>query len=242
MLEISQALLVATTALITLALGAYVVAVFAAGLQKKTVARQTVLVGGAGQHDQDVAPGAATPAKSAPATGRGLTWFGSKFVQLALLSLTGSMIVRMFATGHPPFANHYEFAVSFAWGMILAQVYFEWRYRVRTLALVVLPVILGMLIYASTLSYEANPLMPALQNSPLLTVHVFTAALSYGAAVIAFGAAVMYLLAPHVKWQGWPKQEVLDELGYKAVIVTFPMLTIMIILGSIWANVAWNCA
>ena len=136
MLEISQALLVATTALITLALGAYVVAVFAAGLQKKTVARQTVLVGGAGQHDQDVAPGAATPAKSAPATGRGLTWFGSKFVQLALLSLTGSMIVRMFATGHPPFANHYEFAVSFAWGMILAQVYFEWRYRVRTLALV----------------------------------------------------------------------------------------------------------
>ena len=222
MLEISQALLVATTALITLALGAYVVAVFAAGLQKKTVARQTVLVGGAGQHDQDVAPGAATPAKSAPATGRGLTWFGSKFVQLALLSLTGSMIVRMFATGHPPFANHYEFAVSFAWGMILAQVYFEWRYRVRTLALVVLPVILGMLIYASTLSYEANPLMPALQNSPLLTVHVFTAALSYGAAVIAFGAAVMYLLAPHVKWQGWPKQEVLDELGYKAVIVTFP--------------------
>ena len=241
MLEISQALLVATTALITLALGAYVVAVFAAGLQKKTVARQTVLVGGAGQHDQDAAPGTATPAKAAPvAAGRGLTWFGSKFVQLALLSLTGSMIVRMFATGHPPFANHYEFAVSFAWGMILAQVYFEWRYRVRTLALVVLPVILGMLIYASTLSYEANPLMPALQNSPLLTVHVFTAALSYGAAVVAFGAAVMYLLAPHVKWQGWPKREVLDELGYKAVIVTFPMLTIMIILGSIWANVAWG--
>ena len=51
MLEISQALLVATTALITLALGAYVVAVFAAGLQKKTVVRQAVLVGGAGQHD-----------------------------------------------------------------------------------------------------------------------------------------------------------------------------------------------
>ena len=124
--------------------------------------------------------------------------------------------------------------------MILAQVYFEWRYKVRTLALVVLPVILGMLIYASTLSYEANPLMPALQNSPLLTVHVFTAALAYGAAVIAFGAAVMYLLAPRIKWRGWPRREVLDELGYKAVIVTFPMLTIMIILGSIWANIAWG--
>lgn len=240
MLEISQALLVATTVLITLALGTYVVAVFAARLQQKTAKRQTVLVGGAGQHDQDAAPRETDSKAAAVTTGRGLTWYGSKFAQLALLTLTGSMIVRMFATGHPPFANHYEFAVSFAWGMILAQVYFEWRYRVRTLALVVLPVILGMLIYASTLSYEANPLMPALQNSPLLTVHVFTAALAYGAAVIAFGAAVMYLLAPRIKWPGWPKQDVLDELGYKAVIVTFPMLTIMIILGSIWANIAWG--
>ena len=103
-----------------------------------------------------------------------------------------------------------------------------------------LPVILAMLIYASTLSYEANPLMPALQNSPLLTLHVFTAALAYGAGVIAFGAAVMYLLSPHVRWSGWPKPDVLDELGYKAVIITFPMLTIMIILGSVWANIAWG--
>ena len=103
-----------------------------------------------------------------------------------------------------------------------------------------LPVILAMLVYASTLSYEANPLMPALQNSPLLTLHVFTAALSYGAAVIAFGAGVMYLLAPRIGWHGWPKPEILDELGYKAVIITFPMLTIMIILGAIWANIAWG--
>ena len=28
--------------------------------------------------------------------------------------------------------------------------------------------------------------------------------------------------------------------GYKAVIITFPMLTIMIILGSVWANIAWG--
>ncbi len=241
MLELSQALLVATTALITLALGAYLVAVFAARLQRKTAARQSVLVAASGQQDDPGATGPSRPTEpDAAPTRRGLIWFGSKFVQLALILLSGSMLVRVFATGHPPFANHYEFAVSFAWGMIVAQVYFEWRYRVRTLALVVLPVILGMLIYASTLSYEASPLMPALQNSPLLTVHVFTAALAYGAAVIAFGAAVMYLLAPRIRWRGWPRPEVLDELGYKAVVVTFPMLTIMIILGSIWANIAWG--
>ena len=124
--------------------------------------------------------------------------------------------------------------------MLLAQVYFEWRYRIRTMSVITLPVILAMLIYASTMSYKPNPLMPALQNSPLLTLHVVTASLGYGAALVGFAAAVMYLLAPHVKWKGWPSRESLDELGYKATIVTFPMLTLMLILGSIWGNVAWG--
>ncbi|NLH71182.1 MAG: hypothetical protein GX454_13575, partial [Brooklawnia sp.] len=86
MLEISQALLVATTVLITLALGTYVVAVFAARLQQKTAKRQTVLVGGAGQHDQDAAPRETDSKAAAVTTGRGLTWYGSKFAQLALLT------------------------------------------------------------------------------------------------------------------------------------------------------------
>ncbi len=150
------------------------------------------------------------------------------------------MITRTFSTGTPPFTNHYEFAVSFAWGMIAAQVYFQWRYRIRMLSLIVLPVILAILLYCSTLSYAANPLMPALQNSPLLTLHVFCAAVAYGAAVISFGTAIMYLLAPKIRWHGWPKQDLLDEVGYKSVIVTFPMLTIMIILGAVWANIAWG--
>ena len=98
----------------------------------------------------------------------------------------------------------------------------------------------GILVYATQLSYEARPLMPALQNSPLLTVHVFTAALAYGAAVVGFAAAVMYLVSPKVTWRGWPKQDLLDEVGYKAVVATFPLLTIMIVLGALWANIAWG--
>jgi len=169
-----------------------------------------------------------------------VTWWAAKSTQLSLVLLTGSLVIRTIATGHAPFSNHYEFAISFAWGMILAQVSFEWRYRVRTVSIIVLPVILAMLIYASTLSYQPSPLMPALQNSPLLTLHVLTASIGYGAAVVSFAAAVMYLLSPYVTWKGWPRPEVLDDLGYKATVVTFPMLTLMLILGALWANVAWG--
>lgn len=233
MLEVAQMLLVATTVFITLALACYVVAVIAARAQKGASARRVPVT-----PDGRELPAPAEPAEDKG--GRGVVWFASKFVQVALVLLTASMITRTFSTGTPPFTNHYEFAVSFAWGMIAAQVYFQWRYRIRMLSLIVLPVILAMLLYCSTLSYAANPLMPALQNSPLLTLHVFCAAVAYGAAVISFGTAIMYLLAPKIRWHGWPKQDLLDEVGYKSVIVTFPMLTIMIILGAVWANIAWG--
>ncbi|ADH93172.1 Cytochrome c-type biogenesis protein CcmF [Arcanobacterium haemolyticum] len=221
MLEYSQILLFATTLLVALAFVAYVLVTFTAWrMRNRSVAGNTAV---------------STQSKK-----RGSTWYAGAFVILAFVALTLSMVLRWVATGKVPLANQYEFATSFSWGMLLFQVYFDRQYRVRTLALFTLPVILAMLIYITRLSYENDPLMPALQNSPLLTLHVFTAALSYGAAVVGFGAALMYLLAPKVTWRGWPKQELLDEIAYKAVVITFPLLTIMIILGSIWANIAWG--
>ena len=119
-------------------------------------------------------------------------------------------------------------------------MWFDWKYRLRVLAPAVLPLALAMLLYASTVSSEANPLMPALQNHFLLTLHVITAVLAYGAAGVACGAAVLYLLRERVPLRGLPSAEVLDEVGYRAIVVSFPLMTIMIILGAIWADIAWG--
>ena len=237
MIEYSQALLLISTTLVVISTIAYLGAVLAARMTRAaaTTSADGVVVG-EGSREVKVTGGS----RRTPLRRFTVAWWAAKSTQLALLLMTGVLITRMVATGHAPFSNHYEFAIAFTWGMLLAQVYFEWRYRIRTMSVITLPVILAMLIYASTMSYKPNPLMPALQNSPLLTLHVVTASLGYGAALVGFAAAVMYLLAPHVKWKGWPSRESLDELGYKATIVTFPMLTLMLILGSIWGNVAWG--
>ena len=241
MLRLSQGLLWATTALIIVAFIVYLMAVITAHATDRSAARARVLADSPGTGtDGGSQTGRASAKPATPGAAVGPVWVGAQLTQMALLLLTAALILRTIVTGHAPFANHYEFALSFAWGMILAQVFFEWRYRVRTLALISLPLILGMLIYAATLSYAAEPLIPALQNSPLLTLHVITAAIGYGAGMVACGSAIMYLLAPHVKWRGWPRQDTLDELGYKAVVVTFPLLTMMLILGSLWANIAWG--
>jgi ABC-type transport system involved in cytochrome c biogenesis permease subunit len=106
------------------------------------------------------------------------------------------------------------------------------------MALVVLPVATGMLIYAFQMSREIEPLMPALQNNLLLSIHVGLAVLAYGAACVSFGAAFLYLIHPRTKMK--TSLESLDELGYKAAVVTFPLLTIMILMGALWANTAWG--
>lgn len=246
MLGFSQGLLFAATVLVALAWGLYALA-FIASYNAKKVRRKLVAQtasqaesGSASSRDlPDSGEVVDNEARSGSSRG-GIITVASGLSWMVLLALTASAALRWIGTGHPSMANHYEFAVAFCWGMTLFHCYFQWRYQLRTLAVFVLPVILGMLAYATTLSYQAKPLMPALQNSPLLTLHVFTAALAYGAAVVAFGAAVMFLLSPHVKWPGWPKPEMLDEVGYKAVFFTFPLLTIMIVLGAIWANIAWG--
>ncbi len=134
----------------------------------------------------------------------------------------------------------YEFSLAFAFGILASYMWFERKYHQRILALIAMPVALAMMAYASTIPSTIEPLVPALQNNLLLTVHVAVAIVAYGSFAIAFAAAVLYLIQPEGGRWGLPKPEVLDEIGYRAVVVGYPFLTLTIILGAVWANTAWG--
>jgi len=154
--------------------------------------------------------------------------------------LTASLVFRAIASGHGPFANMYEFSLAFSWGALVLYLYFEVKYHLRTLALVVLPIALGMLTYAATVPSEIDPLVPALQNNLLLTIHVAVAIFAYGAFTLAFGAAVLYLMQGRDTIRWLPRRAVLDEIAYRAVMVGFPMMALVLILGALWAQIAWG--
>ena len=159
---------------------------------------------------------------------------------LATFAMLASLVFRAIATGHGPFANMYEFSMAFAFGILAASMWFERRYHQRILALIAFPVALAMMLYASTIPADIEPLVPALQNNLLLTVHVAVAIVAYGSFAIAFAAALLYLIQPEGGRWGLPKPQILDEIGYRAVVVGFPFLTLTIILGAIWADTAWG--
>lgn len=154
--------------------------------------------------------------------------------------LTLSLLLRAMASGRGPFGNMYEFSAAFAWGVLLLYLYIEAQYKVRSLGLFVVPIALALVWYASTLPADIEPLVPALQNNLLLTVHVAVAIIAYGGFAVAFGAAVLYLLQ-RGDTLGWlPSSRVLDEIGYRSVVIGFPMMFLVIVLGAIWADTAWG--
>lgn len=169
-------------------------------------------------------------------TGRYATILGvNAFVFLSL-----SLIFRGIESGHGPFQNMYEFSLAFSWGALAIYIFFEVRYHLRSLALLVMPVVFGMLYYATTVPDQIEPLVPALQNNLLLTIHVATATIAYGAFAVGFAAAVLYLVQRGNRFRWLPRQAVLDEMGYRSVIVGFPMMAMVIVLGAVWAEIAWG--
>jgi len=180
----------------------------------------------------------ATESANGPYTTAGR--YGTILAVNAFAFLTASLVFRTIASGHGPFANMYEFSLAFAWGALALYLYFELRYRLRILGLLVLPIALGLLVYATTVPSDITPLVPALQNDLLLTVHVAVAIIAYGAFALAFGAAILYLIQRRDSIRWLPRSTVLDEMGYKAVTVGFPMMALVIILGALWADIAWG--
>jgi cytochrome c-type biogenesis protein CcsB len=169
-----------------------------------------------------------------------LAAYATGFTLAGWLLLTAYLVVRTIGTGHGPFANQHEFAVAFTWGIMAAYLLVEWRFRLRILSVAVLPVALALLAYGMRLDTEVVPLVPALQNSTLLTLHVGFAVAAYGAACVSFAGAACYLLYNKVRFLRATDIEVYDIVGYKAAVVTFPLLTTMIVLGALWADTAWG--
>ena len=180
-------------------------------------------------------------ALGAGGTGENFGRMGSIMIWMAAIILGSSLTMRVLAGGRAPLSNQFEFAVAFAFSVLVAFIIFDRRYDIRNFGVFVTPVALGLLLYAATIPATVDPLIPALQNNLLLTVHVSTAVFAYGMFAVAFGAALMYLIQGANQRVAWlPASEILDQVSYRAVTIGFPLLAVVLILGAIWGNTAWG--
>jgi cytochrome c-type biogenesis protein CcsB len=159
----------------------------------------------------------------------------------AFAILAASITLRAIAVGRGPWGNLFEFSLAFAVSILLGYLVLARRYPIRSIASIPLGVALALALYASSLPSDIKPLVPALQNAPLLTIHVGMAVLSYGIFATSFAAGVGYLIQGRADRFAWlPSHRVLDSVAYRSVIIGFPIFATMIILGSWWASIAWS--
>lgn len=155
---------------------------------------------------------------------------------------TTAMVLRVIESGRLPFSNQFEFASSFTWGIVLIFLIIQFYYKITSLGAFVMPLAFIMMGYASMLSKDIKPLMPALQSN-WLTIHVGAAVISYGSFAVACGLAIMYLINEkrmNKIGSKLPDVEAYDYLSYRIIAFGFLMLTLVIVTGAIWAKYAWS--
>jgi cytochrome c-type biogenesis protein CcsB len=176
---------------------------------------------------------------------------GSFLMGLLSFFLLMAMLFRTLITHHAPWVNLYEASIALAGFLALAYTVFEIAYKSRALGLFASGIALFFLLFAlwvgaafdQAIPLDFHKITPALQDNPILAIHVSMMIISYALFVIAFACGVLMLVQGDgqvARFSWLPGYEAVDELGYKAVTIGFPLLALGIILGAWWANYAWG--
>ncbi|MDP9092928.1 MAG: c-type cytochrome biogenesis protein CcsB [Actinomycetota bacterium] len=183
--------------------------------------------------------------------------FSFAITVLGLLLHTGSIAVRALAVDAVPWSNMYEFASVAGLVGVAAFVALLWKApQIRHLGgFILLPVILMMFLAGTVLYSKAQPLVPALQ-SYWLAIHVTLVSIAEGALMTSAVLTVLFLVrqrydrlseTPGRKLGAittfgarLPAATTLDKAAYRIVAFSFPLYTVAVICGAIWAEAAWG--
>lgn len=154
-----------------------------------------------------------------------------------------SHVFRVYALKRPPLSSPYESLSFLAWAIVLIYLVIELRYHDRIMGAFVLPLAVLAGSAAAALPRRIAELAPKLQGVGLWS-HVALALFGNAAFAVTFCAGVMYLMQerqlksrhPGRIYFRLPALDLLDDVGFKSILFGFPLLTLALISGSLWAE------
>ena len=156
-------------------------------------------------------------------------------------------VLRWSESGRIPVTNFFEAINALGMGIILVFLVMELRYRIPELGTFILPLVLVLMTPAAIVSGRIEGLNPILRSA-WLGVHTSLAVLGDAAFAFAFIVSVMYLLQERqlkhkhlgAIFHRLPPLDVMDTIGYRALSIGWPLYTLGMVTGSIWAESAWG--
>ncbi|MCL2458175.1 MAG: c-type cytochrome biogenesis protein CcsB [Desulfobulbus sp.] len=172
---------------------------------------------------------------------------GRAIFLVAFILHSANLIARAIETGHTPLTSHHEAVSFFAWSLGCCYLSFRWRHAVKNLGVFVSLLVLALMLVAAFSSRSMLPLPPALQ-SLWLPVHASIALLANGFLALSCIGSIMYLLQEReikqkrfgLFYSRLPSLETLDKLNHHCLSMGFPLFTLGLITGSLWAKQAWG--
>jgi cytochrome c-type biogenesis protein CcsB len=166
---------------------------------------------------------------------------------IGFLFHSANIVVRYIQGGHIPIMTIHEASSFFSWCILLLFFFHEYRYRLGLLGSFIMPIVFILMLSSSIFPREIKALSPVLK-SYWFGIHVTLAFVGDAAFAMACGIGIMYLVqeryvkSKHLSrlFQKLPSLETLDAINYHLITLGFPLLTLAIITGAIWANTAWG--
>lgn len=181
-------------------------------------------------------------------------------VSCATILLSLSLLDRWIQAGHPPLSNLYESLLFLTWSLLMFYLVSEVQSQETSKSPAIGMIVLSAALFTYTFAtwrlpsemQQITPLVPALQSNWLL-MHVSIMLLSYAALIGGSLVSLTYLVVqkvavPKISNESTIEPSVaiqelllnLDNFSYRSLAFAFPMLTLGIISGAVWANEAWG--
>ena len=166
---------------------------------------------------------------------------------LAFIIHAASFLFRCIETGHSPFTNLYESFSFLAWAISGIYLAFQVKTKTRVLGAFVSPVAF-LLMMAASIRLGGHVSMPVILQGHWVIAHVILSVAGEALFTLACLAGVMYLIQDsfirNKKINSFsrflPPLRDLDRINHVCLLWGFPLLTLGVIAGSIWARTVWG--
>jgi len=156
-------------------------------------------------------------------------------------------MARWSESGRIPVTSFFEAANFLGMGLIFVFLMMEFRFKIAAIGAFMLPLVVILMSPVLIVSSEIKSMNPVLKSG-WLGIHTSFAVLGDAAFGFACIISVMYLIQERqlkakrlgAIFHRLPSLDIMDTMSYKALTLGWPLFTLGMITGSIWANSAWG--
>jgi cytochrome c-type biogenesis protein CcsB len=158
------------------------------------------------------------------------------------------IVMRGLEAQRLPFINMFEAVTFTAWVLVALYLILERNLKIAALGVFVLLIALIATAGSWVMPKDSIQGLSPVLRSHWSGIHVVSCLIAYASFILAFGAAATYVLQERLlktkRMNGFcrflPSLDVTDRIAYRMVTLGFPMLTLGVVTGALWASSAWG--